>query len=80
MTKNFPLISIIVPTYNRSYTIERAVESILAQTYKHFEVIDGSTDDTLHVLEKYHKDKRIRIIKHGKNRGVTAAKNTGFII
>ncbi len=81
MTKYFPLISIIVPTYNRAHTIERAVESIIAQTYKHFEVIivdDGSTDDTLHVLEKYHKDKSIRIIKHGKNRGVTAAINTGF--
>ena len=81
MTKKTPLISIIVPTYNRVHTIERAVESILTQTYNNFEIIivdDGSIDDTLHILEQYHNNKRVRIIKHDKNRGVTAAKNTGF--
>lgn len=75
-----PLISIIVPTYNRANSICRTIDSIFAQTYKNFEIIlvdDGSTDDTLEIVKKY-QDKRLVIICHDKNRGVTAAKNTGL--
>jgi len=74
------LISIIVPTYNRAKTLERAVYSILNQDYKDIEIIivdDGSTDGTQRVLESFNDD-RIRIIKHSSNKGVCAALNTGL--
>ena len=80
MEKDKPLISIIVATYNRAKTISRAIDSILAQTYDNFEIIivdDGSADDTLKILSKYN-DAKIKIIKHEINKGVCAAKNTGF--
>ncbi|CAN5805314.1 hypothetical protein BH11BAC4_BH11BAC4_04420 [soil metagenome] len=75
-----PLVSIIIPTYNRANTVGRTIDSILLQTYDTFEIIvveDGSKDDTVAVLKKY-TDKRIRIIYHEMNKGVTAAKNTGL--
>lgn len=77
---DYPLVSIITPTYNRANTIERAVDSVLKQTYKNIELIivdDGSADRTLEILEKY-KSPSIRIFRHEKNRGVTAAKNSGL--
>lgn len=75
-----PLVSIIIATYNRGETLGRAIESVLKQTYTNLEVIivdDGSTDNTREVLLKY-QDDRIRIFLHEKNKGVTAAKNTGL--
>lgn len=75
-----PLISVIVPTFNRAKTIARTIDSILLQTYTNFEIIiveDGSLDETLEILKKY-TDERIRIIRHEQNKGVTAAKNTGL--
>ena len=75
-----PLVSIVIPTYNRAGTLGRALDSVLAQTYTNFEIIivdDGSTDGTSDLLKKY-ADPRIRVIRHVKNRGVTAAKNTGL--
>jgi glycosyltransferase involved in cell wall biosynthesis len=77
---DYPLVSIITPAYNRANTIERAVNSVLKQTYNNIELIiidDGSTDNTLEILEKY-KSPSIRIFRHEKNRGVTAAKNSGL--
>ena len=78
--QNLPLVSIIMATYNRAHTIVRAVDTVLNQTYKNFELIiidDGSTDNTLEILKKYN-DPRIRIFVNETNRGVTAAKNRGF--
>ena len=78
--QHLPLVSIIMATYNRAHTIVRAVDSVLNQTYKNFELIiidDGSTDNTLEILKKYN-DPRIRIFINDTNRGVTAAKNRGF--
>lgn len=75
-----PLVSIIITTFNRAATISRAVNSVLAQTYSHFELIivdDGSADNTQATLNAY-RDSRIRIFKHEINKGVTAAKNTGL--
>ncbi len=72
------LISVIIPTYNRADTIERAVDSVLAQTWPDIETIvvdDGSKDQTLKVLEKY--GDKIRVIAQ-KNQGPSAARNNGI--
>lgn len=74
------LVSIIIPVFNRSGTIERSVRSVLFQTYKNFELIivdDCSTDDSLSVIKKF-KDDRIRLICHKENKGACAARNTGI--
>ena len=76
-----PLVSIIVPTYNRAHCIARAIDSACAQTHRNLEVIvidDGSTDgtDTL-VRSRYKSDPRVRYFRQ-QNGGVSAARNTGF--
>ncbi len=75
-----PLVSVIMPTYNRAHTIQRAIKSILNQTYKDFEIIivdDASTDSTPEVIRNIN-DKRIRYLRHEKNKGAPAARNTGI--
>ncbi len=79
-TKNKPTVSIIIPTYNRRQLIARSIESVLNQTYRDFELIvvdDGSTDGTSEVVAGFN-DQRIRYIRHEKNRGEAAARNTGI--
>jgi len=78
--KNKPTVSVIIPTYNRAYLIGRAIQSVLSQTYQDFEIIvvdDGSTDDTEEIVRSF-KDKRIGYIRHEKNKGAAAARNTGI--
>lgn len=73
-------VSIIIRTYNRGYIIGEAIESALKQTYGNFEIIvvdDGSSDGTPEVVERFRSDK-IRYIRHDRNRGVSAAGNTGI--
>lgn len=80
MNQEFPLVSIIMATYNRANTIERAINSVLKQSYANIELIiidDGSSDNTLEILDRFN-DSRIRILRHEKNKGVCAAKNTGL--
>lgn len=74
------MISLVMATYNRADTLPRAIESVLRQEYTDWELIivdDGSTDTTGEVLARY-SDPRIRVLRHARNRGVNAAKNTGF--
>ncbi|MCD6459503.1 glycosyltransferase [bacterium] len=73
-----PLVSIIIPVYNRRKLLPRAVDSVLNQSYKKFELIiidDGSTDNPAEIAGKYN-DSRIKFIRipHG---GVSTARNTG---
>lgn len=78
-----PLISIIVPVYNASRSIERCIRSILSQTYTELELIlidDGSTDDSLSICQNMlQKDSRITIM-HQTNQGVGAARNSGLAV
>ncbi len=77
-----PKISVIMPTYNRAELLPRAINSILWQTYKDFEFIivdDGSTDDTARLLKEYaDKDKRIRILRNEKNKGIAYSRQRGL--
>jgi len=75
-----PKVSVIIPTYNcASYVIE-AIESVLKQTYKDYEIIvvdDGSTDNTKEILEPYIKERMIQYV-YQNNQGVSAARNRGI--
>ena len=73
-------VSAIIPTYNRSHTISRAIKSVLSQTYKIHEIIvvdNGSTDDTLKLIKK---DFPNIVCIEEKKLGVSAARNTGISI
>lgn len=73
-------ISVILPTYNRAGLVGRAISSVLQQTFQDFELIvvdDGSSDGTDEVVRGF-SDPRIRYIKHDRNQGPSAAKNTGI--
>jgi glycosyltransferase involved in cell wall biosynthesis len=77
---NKPVVSIIIPTYNRGTLLARAVKSVLNQTYKKFELIivdDASTDNTGEVVRSFN-DERIKYIRREKNGGEAAARNTGI--
>lgn len=74
------MVSIIMPTYNRAYVIQRAIDSVLEQTYRDWELIivdDGSTDDTEAVVKK-NTDERIRYIRYTPNQGANHARNVGL--
>jgi len=75
-------VSVIIPTYNRAHVLKRSIQSVMNQTYKELEIIvvdDGSTDDTKDLINKLQQqDERIKYIRHDKNRGAAAARNTGI--
>lgn len=73
-----PLVSVVMPVYNGATYLSRAIESVLAQSYSHWELIavdDCSTDDSLQVLEGYSSDPRIVILRNPANAGVAASRN-----
>lgn len=76
-----PLVSIVMPTWNRAVSLRRAVLSVQAQTYAGWELVivdDGSTDDTPFVLQGLSAfDPRIRVIR-GEHAGVSRARNTAI--
>ncbi len=75
-----PLITVVIPTYNRAKLIKTPVKSVLNQTYANWELIivdDGSTDDTEEVLKELLKDERINYY-YKKNGGVSSARNLGI--
>lgn len=78
-----PLVSVIIPTFNMAKWLPNALDSVLAQTYSHWECIvidDGSTDNTQEVVEHYSsKDRRIRGV-HKESGGPSSARNAGIQI
>ncbi|HEY1193478.1 glycosyltransferase family 2 protein [Flavobacterium sp.] len=79
-----PLVSIIIPTYNRANLISETLNSIIAQTYQNWECIivdDGSTDNTKEVLQKFlESDNRFQyyIRPQNKTKGPNSCRNYGF--
>jgi len=76
--KENPLVSVIIPTYNRGWILKEAVDSVLSQDFTDFELIvvdDGSTDNTQYILNSYKKD--IIVLKQN-NKGVSSARNRGI--
>ncbi len=74
-----PLVSVIIPTYNRGWILNEAIDSVLAQDFQDFELIvvdDGSTDDTREILDTYGRE---IIVLRQTNKGVSAARNRGIV-
>lgn len=75
-------ISVITPAYNAERFIGETIESVLNQTYPHWEMVivdDCSTDRTVDIIKKYQqKDKRIKLIQLKKNSGAAVARNTAM--
>jgi glycosyltransferase involved in cell wall biosynthesis len=74
------LVSVIIPTYNRSSLLKHAIQSVLDQTYSELECIvvdDASSDETRKVINSF-EDNRLRYFRHEENIGASAARNTGI--
>lgn len=76
MLKN-PVITVVIPIYNGEKYAKSCLDNVMSQTYKNLEIIvvnDGSTDKTSEIIQQY----PIRIVTHEKNRGLSAARNSGI--
>lgn len=75
-------VSLIVPAYNAGTTIKRCLDSLVNQTYADIEIIvinDGSTDETLQILNKYRENYPFIHVIDQKNAGVSVARNNGLV-
>lgn len=81
-TDSSPLVSVVIPTYNRAEYLPRAIKSVRNQTLDEYEIVivdDGSTDETRQTVDRYLSDTgRITYLSHDRNRGPAAARNTGL--
>src|SRR5919112_3279382 len=71
------LVSVVIPCYNQAHFVGEAIESVLAQSYPHFEIVvidDGSTDTTSEVAGRY---PGVRCVRQD-NQGLSAARNSGL--
>lgn len=78
MTDRAPTVSVVIPAYNVAWCVRKAIDSVLKQDWRDFEVIvvdDGSTDDTAAVLSSY--GDKIRIVRQS-NGGMSNARNAGI--
>lgn len=75
--------SVVIPLYNKAYSIVNTIKTVLEQNYHHFEIVvvdDGSTDDSLNLIENNFKKEILDgklIIHHSENKGVSSARNIG---
>jgi len=75
-----PKVSVVIPTYNCAKYLPEAIDSVLNQTYQDFEIIvvdDGSTDNTVTVLQRYIQNNSVVYI-YQKNQGVSTSRNKGI--
>lgn len=78
LTTESPVVSVIIPAFNAAWCVERAIESVLAQTFSDFELIvvdDGSTDDTREILNLY--SSHLTVVSQ-PNGGMSSARNAGI--
>ena len=77
-----PTVTVVLPTHNRPSLVKRAVESVVQQTYRDWELIivdDASTQDIASgVAEVLRDDRRVRLVRRTVNGGASAARNTGI--
>ena len=82
MSEKKELISVIIPVYNGERFLRKCLESVQNQTYNELEIIvvnDGSTDNTIRILEDISReDKRVKIINYEIRKGVSEARNTAL--
>jgi glycosyltransferase involved in cell wall biosynthesis len=74
------VVSVVIPTYNRANLLGRAIRSVINQTYPDFEILvidDCSKDNTEEVVKGF-SESQLKYIRHGKNKGGSAARNTGI--
>lgn len=77
-------VSVIIPVYNAEKYLKRCLDSVISQTFKDIEIIcvnDGSTDDSIKILDEYRTaDARIVVSNQRENKGVGASRNAGLNI
>lgn len=75
-----PLVSVIVPTFNRRDTLKNALQSIIRQSFTDFEiiVINDAGIDVEDIIASFNARNNVTSIRHGKNRGLAAARNSGL--
>lgn len=81
MCEDIGLISVVIPIYNMSEYLDRAVKSMVKQTYRNFEIIlvnDGSTDDSLNLAIQLEKEYDYIKVVDKKNGGLSSARNAGM--
>lgn len=74
-----PLVSVIIPTFNRGYCLEESIRSVLEQSFIDFELVvvdDGSTDNTSELVRRF---PAVKLIRLEENRGVSFARNRGVV-
>ena len=78
----YPIVSVVMPTFNRQKYLDEAIESITNQTFKDFEFVivdDSSTDNSVEIIRKHlQKDHRIRLLKNQYKKGIVGALNTAI--
>ena len=77
---NYPVVSVVIPTYNRACLLGRAIQCVLNQSFQDIEVIvvdDASQDNSADIVNSL-DDSRIKYLRHEKNRGGSSARNTGI--
>src|SRR5689334_17679721 len=80
MNEANPLVSVVIPAFNRAFILPEALDSVLAQTWKDFEILvvdDGSTDDSETALRPYVERFGVRFLRQA-NQGPAAARNRGI--
>lgn len=80
ISKINPTVSVVIPTCNRAHFVGRAIQSVLDQTYRNFEilVVDDASNDNTEEIVKHFSDERISYIPHRENKGGSSARNTGI--